>query len=114
MFCLQESFDATTRVTLCIKRLGHKLKTMGGSQTLSEMSTRALDLCKAMAGPSTTLEELMLKDKEQVTKAIVKDILGKVGPIYKSMIELYNEMVTMTRSFEKSQGIKSDLKALNL
>ena len=120
IFFPQESFDATTRVTLCMRRMGTKLSSLGGSDTLKNMSSRALQLCKAMVGPSDALEALMVKvgqpeTRGEVTKGEVRENLAKVAPIYKDMIELYNEMVALLRKNKselEKKGINITLKPL--
>ena len=78
---LQESFDATTRVTLCLRRLGNTLISFGGSMSVRGMATRATSLCKAMVGPTEKMEEIMATVAKQVAGENVASV-GEDGKIF--------------------------------
>ena len=114
---MQESFDATTRVTMMLRRMGTRLSSMGGSDSLRSMASRAMSLCKQMAAPSEQMESLMVKPHAEVSKSEVQAVMKQVAPIYKLMIELRNEMIQLLKNQKSAlqeAGITMHLKPLKM
>ena len=117
----QECFDATTRVTTAMRRMGTKLIALKPTESLRVMADRACSLCKAMVEPSDALEGLMrskfINPEKLVAKAQVAEMMDKIAPIYKEMVTLYNEMCQLLRSQKgaiKDSGLAINLKPLKL
>lgn len=64
----------------------------------SSRVARAYALCKDIVVPSQNIEAILIQDRSEVTAKVVKDALAASAPIYKAMVELYNEMVSIGRS----------------
>ena len=101
-----------------MRRLGIKLASLGGSDTLKSMSARAMSLCKAILEPSTAMEDLLTQRIQggEVTKSDAQLSLQNIAPIYKSMIELYNEMCQVLKNSKQldKSGVKLNFKPLKL
>ncbi|CAK0794770.1 unnamed protein product [Prorocentrum cordatum] len=113
---MQESFDAVSRVTLALRRLGTKMMAAGGnSETTKLMSGRAISLCKAVAGPSEAIESLLVAQgeaKRNISKADVAEALKAMSVPYKQMVELFNEIVIQVKSAAKGSKTADAAKGL--
>ncbi|CAK0908590.1 unnamed protein product, partial [Prorocentrum cordatum] len=111
-----ESFDAVSRVTLALRRLGTKMMAAGGnSETTKLMSGRAISLCKAVAGPSEAIESLLVAQgeaKRNISKADVAEALKAMSVPYKQMVELFNEIVIQVKSAAKGSKTADAAKGL--
>ena len=103
---------------MALRRLGTKLIGIkGATATTRDMSSRAMRLCKSIAGPSDTLEALMVKqgkEKDSVSKAEALKAINNVAVTYKKMIELYNEIVVQVKTANKGSEAAKGLKPLKL
>ena len=70
MTALQESFDATTRLTLATKRLGRDLISQGAaSETIQSMIEKGVAMCADLVEPINTIERLLLTPPANVQRA---------------------------------------------
>ena len=61
MRALQDSFDATTRLTLSVKRTGQQLIAQGlASDTIKDMISRGMEMCKQLVEPINDIESLLM------------------------------------------------------
>lgn len=101
---LQESFDAVTRVTTQIRKVGHDLLNLRGGQGGAELARRGLALCRSIVEPQAKVEELMLREREQVTSMDVKTALQECAGPYRELIEFYNELVALHKHHHRDAG----------
>ena len=87
-----------------------------GSDNIKPMAQKAMSLCRDMATPSELMEALMVKSHSEVSNQDIMEAINMVAPLYKKMIELYNDMVQLLKKKASSsttgQAIK--LKPLTL
>ena len=55
---LQEAYDATTRLTLASQRVYQELGSRAKTDNVKEMVAKAIELCKALVGPSEKAERM--------------------------------------------------------
>ena len=89
------------------------------------MASRATALCKAMVRPTEKMEELMaavarqmagehVLENDKVCKDQVITAMKETAPLYKQMVELYNELVLQVKAVNRGVDAVKGLKALTL
>jgi len=64
----QESFGATTSLTLACKRLAHEMVKSGMSDEAAAMAQQGARLCKDPVGPTEEVERILMSPRESLTR----------------------------------------------
>eukprot|EP00972_Heterocapsa_arctica_P013779 2033179-Heterocapsa_arctica.AAC.1 len=69
MMRVQQSFDATTSLTLACKRLGHELvKSTNMSDQAQTMVTQGLALCRELVAPTEVIEAILTRNPASLSR----------------------------------------------
>jgi len=94
MKLLQEAFDATTRLTLAVRRVSIELMQKAGD-SLATMRARGVALCKALVEPSEEMETLLAKTAAEVNPDTVRSVLLKTTKHFTPLQQFYDELVAI-------------------
>jgi hypothetical protein len=94
MKLLQEAFDATTRLTLAVRRVSIELSQKAG-ESMASMRARGIALCKALVEPSEEMEMLLAKTVAEVNPATVRSVLHKATQHFTPLQQFYEELVAI-------------------
>ena len=70
MKALQDSFDATTRLTLAVKKLGQEIiaSNQDASSTISQMIQTGVTYCSELVEPVNKIERLLMMPMSQIMR----------------------------------------------
>jgi hypothetical protein len=94
MKLLQEAFDATTRLTLAVRRVSIELMQKAG-ESMASMRARGVALCKALVEPSEEMEMLLAKTVAEVNPDTVRSVLHKTTQHFTPLQQFYEELVAI-------------------
>ena len=104
MRALQESFDATTRLTLATKRLGRDLISQGAaSETIQSMIEKGVAMCAELVEPINTIERLLLTPPANVQRAQAMQALKDAAIPFEKLEVFYEELETLVKHHKKKQ-----------
>ena len=102
MRALQESFDATTRLTLATKRLGQDLISQGAaSETVQTLVQKGAKLCKDLVDPIAGIEGLLLTSPGNVQRAQAMQALKDAAIPFEKLEMFYDELETLVKHHKK-------------
>ena len=102
MRALQESFDATTRLTLATKRLGSTLFSQGAaSETIQSMIEKGVKMCKELVDPIAEIEALLLTPPGNVQRAQAMQALKDAAIPFEKLEVFYEELETIVKHHKK-------------
>ena len=103
MRALQDSFDATT--TLSVKRTGQQLIAQGlASDTIKDMISRGMDLCKQLVEPINDIESLLMLPMTQISKTRAIEALKIAAQPFDNLEKFGAELEMMVRMHRKRAG----------
>ena len=102
MRALQESFDATTRLTLATKRLGRDLISQGAaSETVQTMIEKGVKMCKELVDPIAEIEALLLTPPGNVQRAQAMQALKDAAIPFEKLEVFYEELETIVKHHKR-------------
>ena len=105
MRALQDSFDATTRLTLSVKRTGQQLIVQGlASDTIKNMISRGMDLCKQLVEHINDIESLLMLPITQISKIRAIEALKIAAQPFDKLEKFGAELEMMVRMHRKRAG----------
>ena len=98
---IQDSFDATTRLTLSVKRMVQELiKSSSGSMTKSYIE-KALSLCKALVPGSEKVEALLTTPPSEILKREASAVLREAAKPFMDLEVFAKELEAQHKMFCK-------------
>ena len=107
MRALQDSFDATTRLTLAVQRTGQQLMAQGvASETINHNVSRCMELCKQLVPATEEINILLLKPMSQVPRDTAMCALKSAAGPFKQL-QLFQEELEQLMRIQKKRSIGS-------
>jgi hypothetical protein len=106
MRALQDSFDATTRLTLNMKKTGQEIVASDNSSpTITQMMQTGMGLCAELVEPIGKIEQLLMRPMRLVIRSEAVDAL-KCAAIPFQKLQKFSQEMTMLKKFnDKHSGV---------
>jgi len=102
MSVLQDSFDATTRLTLEVKRKGHELMSNTSITVSGEtMVKEGIKLCSNLIQPVSDIESLLYKPMNLIVYQEGVDALNKAMKPFQELEQFYLELLSLHKMYVK-------------
>ena len=106
MRALQDSFDATTRLTLNMKKTGQEIVASDNSSpTITQMMQTGMGLCAELVEPIGKIEQLLMRPMRLVIRSEAVDALQCAAIPFQKLQKFSQEMTMLKKFNDKHSGV---------